>query len=321
MSAKVPAKSILKQPSQAPQEEPDAQQAAAAKNKRNLDIALQHAYLIQHQKDTQDQILKHLELLIDWPAASTPTPKEAADFLRLITIFQPSDFDELIEERRIDAKCGYPLCLDEPRGRKLKDSETWKLKKGAADFCSNACMKKALFVKAQLSPAPAWERIPGQHPMLILHEDDRHLMPAADQRPSEAGRQMLEQRAAERSELAMERGEQATSFRPNQVMLDQIVEKTPKSRQPTERAGRAQFAASATAIEGYEPGGPVAKKSAQTSTQKPAPAASSVNPTSKVGAQTSSTGKADADSSEDEEVDEDDEQQWRDMLAHVRQQR
>lgn len=322
MSTEVPVKSILKQPSQPPQkEEEDAQKAAAAKNKRHLDIALQHAYLIQHQKDTQNQILKHLEILIDWPASSTPTPKEASDFLRLITIFQPSDFDDLVEERRIDAKCGYPLCLDEPRGRKLKDSESWKLKKGAADYCSNACMKKALFVKAQLSPTPAWERIPGQHPVLQLHEDDRYLVPAAGQ-GQEA--QMLKQRAAEKRELAMERGEQATSFRPNQVMLDQIVEKTPGARQTAEKEGKVQSAASATAIEGYEPGGPVPKKSTQRPIQTPLPSQDSTAPVHEPAEQPKPASKADADSSADsseEEVDEDDEQQWRDMLAHVRQQR
>jgi len=320
MSATVPAKSILKQPSQPPQDEQDQQKAVAAKNKRHLDIALQHAYLIQHQKDTQDQILKHLEILIDWPASPTSTPKEASDFLRLITIFQPSDFDDLVEERRIDAKCGYPLCLNEPQGRKLKDSESWKLKKGAADFCSNFCMKKALFVKAQLSPTPAWERIPGQHPTLHLHEDDWDLLPLKQHGQSEAEAQMLKQRAAEKSELALERGEQATSLRPNQVMLDQIIEKIPGARQLPERGSKVQFATSATAIEGYEPGGPVAKKPAQKVTQRPAVAVSSTAPASKAETQQSDTGNMDADSSEDEEVDEDHEQQWRDMLAHVRQQ-
>lgn len=315
MATKVPAKSILKQPSQPSQEEQDEQKATAAKNKRHLDIALQHAYLIQHQKDTQDQILKHLELLIDWPASPQPTAKEAADFLQLISIFQPSDFDDLVEERRIDAKCGYPLCLNEPRGRKLKDSETWKLKKGAGDWCSNECAKKALFVKTQLSSIPAWERIPGQQPVIQLHEDDKHLLPTTQRGQSDAEAQMLKQRAAEKSELAMERGEQAASFRPNQVMLDQIVEKTPGTRNGAERGPQVQFEASATAIEGYEPGGPVARKtpkkltaSVSNTTSKSEPSKQHVQPA-----------EAEADSSEDEQTDEDDEQQWRDMLAHVRQ--
>ena len=124
---KTPGKSILKQPSKTPQAaeaatsqaEDDAAKAeaeAAAQKKRHFDIAIKHALLIDHQRKTQDQVLNHIELLLDFPRSSQPTTQDAVQFLQLVAIFQPSNFDELVEERRIDRKCGYPLCVNEPRG-------------------------------------------------------------------------------------------------------------------------------------------------------------------------------------------------------------
>jgi len=78
---------------------------------------------------------------------------------------------------------------------------------------------------------------------------------------------------------------------------------------------------SATAIEGHEPGRPVAKRAAQ----KPVSAANDRVPAKVVSeptkVDTDKTGQTHASSSEESEVDEDedDEQQWRDMLAHVHQ--
>lgn len=258
---KTPVKSILK-PTRTPEaatlteQEDEAAKAsaeAATQKKRHFDIAIKHALLIDHQRKTQDQVLSHIELLLDFPRSSPPTPQDATLFLQLVSIFQPSNFDELVEERRIDRKCGYPLCSDEPRGLHLKESETWKLKKGAADWCSNNCMRKGFFIKAQLGEVPAWERVPGQQSPVILHEDDRHLTPApAAGSSDEANMRHVQKRVAERSELALERGEQVASLRPDQVMTDFIVEKTPSARKVPQAASKVKFA-SATAIEGYEP--------------------------------------------------------------------
>jgi hypothetical protein len=273
MATVKPKKSILKQP-KAPiatdndandkptDEETKTLAEAAALKKRHLDIAIKHALLIEHQRKTSDQVLKHIELLLDFPPSASPTPttEDATSFLRLVEIFQPSNFDELIEERRIDARCAYPLCSNEPRGLRLKDSETWKLKKGAGNWCSDACARKGLFVKAQLGEVPAWERVPGQQAPIVLHEDDRHLVQGADGVDGEGDdarakqqqqQQHVQQRVAERTELAMERGEKVASVRPDQVMTDFIVEKTLPVR-PAQTASKVKFA-SATAIEGYEP--------------------------------------------------------------------
>ena len=311
---KTPGRSILKQPTKTPhQAQPAADDAAkaeaeaAAQKKRHFDIAIKHALLIDHQRKTQDQVLSHIEILLDFPPSSRPTTQDAVQFLKLVAIFQPSNFDELVEERRIDRKCGYPLCANEPRGLHLKASETWKLKKGAADWCSNDCMRKGFYIKAQLGEVPAWERVPGQQPPVVLHEDDRHLTPAPTIEADHAKAQHIKQRVMERSELAMERGEQAASLRPDQVMVDFIVEKTPAAMQPPSQT-KVKFASS-TAIEGYEP------KSDTSNTID-------VDPATEVAAllnipSTKAPLKDEGDSS-NAETDDDEDQQWKDMFDQMR---
>jgi hypothetical protein len=322
---KAPGKSILKQPTSTPAaatspataEEDDASAKAlaeaAAQKKRHFDIAIKHALLIDHQRKTQDQVLNHIELLLDFPRASEPTAQDATQFLQLVSIFQPSNFDELVEERRIDRKCGYALCANEPRALHLRESETWKLKKGAADWCSNDCMRKGFYIKAQLGEVPAWQRVPGQQAPIILHEDDRHLAPVTTAESDEAKTRHVQKRVAERSELALERGEQAVSLRPDQVMTDFIVEKTPSAR-PVQTASKVKFA-SATAIEGYEPRNDMSNLAVE------------VNPAAEVAAMlniptTQKTSQKppvkDAEDSEGSEPDDDEDQQWKDMFDQMR---
>lgn len=312
---KTPGKSILKQPSETPQaatstEDDDAAKAeaeAAAQKKRHFDIAIKHALLIDHQRKTQDQVLNHIELMLDFPRSSEPTTQDATQFLQLVSIFQPSNFDELVEERRIDRKCGYPLCSDEPRGLHLKDSETWKLKKGAADWCSNECMRKGFYIKAQLGEVPAWERVPGLQAPVVLHEDDRHLTPTLAADSDEAKTRHVQQRVAERTELAMERGEQTASLRPDQVMTDFIVEKMPSAK-PPQTASKVKFA-SATAIEGYEP-------------RIDMSTTSDVHPAAEVAAMlnipSATAPVKDAEDSDDTEPEDDEDQQWKDMFDQMR---
>ena len=119
MATVKPTKSILKQPktpaatsppndaaNDKTDEETKSLAEAAALKKRHLDIAIKHALLIEHQRKTSDQVLKHIELLLDFPPSASPTPSasDATSFLRLVEIFQPSNFDELVEERRIDGR-------------------------------------------------------------------------------------------------------------------------------------------------------------------------------------------------------------------------
>jgi len=341
MATNKPKKSILKQPktpvtatptpNEANDEELKASAEAAAQKKRHLDIAIKHALLIEHQRKTSDQVLKHIELLLDFPtSSSTPTSTDATNFLRLVEIFQPSNFDELVEERRIDARCAYPLCANEPRGLRLKDSETWKLKKGAGDWCSDACARKGLFVKAQLGEVPAWERVPGQQAPIVLHEDDRHLVQGADgeedggdvkAKQQQQQQQHVQQRVAERTELAMERGEKVASVRPDQVMTDFIVEKTLPVRS-AQTATKVEFA-SATAIEGYEPktdlgtaGASESSISDSISLPPIAEIAAMLNPGGQDVATAKKVEESDNESADEDEDDED--QQWKDMFENMK---
>lgn len=245
----MPARSILKQRSTEPKPTlSDEQKAQAERDRRNLDIALHHANKIQAQQDFEALILSNIETLLELPSGSAFTSAETSNFVSLIAPFQPSDFDSLVEERRIDGKCGYVLCANQPRSVTLGTSAAWKLKgQGAGDYCSNDCFRKALYVKTQLSEVPAWERAPGQQPHIVLRGDDRS---SIDATKLETARNRQDREANNR-ELALERGEQAASFRPNQVMADSIVEKANVShKSPTLGDGTGSSYAS---IEGYVP--------------------------------------------------------------------
>ena len=251
MSNAMAVKSILKQSKRKRKSAglTDEQKTKAEQDKRNLDIALHHANRIQTQKQIQNLIVSNVEALLDLPAGPQHTSAEAAKFARLIWPFQPSDFNALIEERRSESKCGYVLCSKEPRSVTLGESASWKLKgQGAGDYCSTECVRKSMYVKAQLSGVPAWEREPGVHADIILPESDRPVLDGAVQ-PAQSRSRVTNDGARE---LAMERGEQSTNFRPKQVMMDTLIEK-----QPTKRAvpPSGPNGASCGTIEGYMPRG------------------------------------------------------------------
>jgi RNA polymerase II-associated protein 2 len=161
-------KSILKKPSYPA--------TGTSKEVRDREIALYHANLIQQRKDIEYEILLSTETLIDFPLvtapydASNPSPSDANAFKNLLRPFQPSDYDALIVERNINEHCGYTLCPN----KRLKESGGGKyrilgMSGKAKDFrvvekeelekwCSEACARRALYVRVQLSENPAWER-------------------------------------------------------------------------------------------------------------------------------------------------------------------
>ncbi|KAK5138166.1 hypothetical protein LTR08_004861 [Meristemomyces frigidus] len=247
MATKVPAKSILKEQSTQPQTS-DEQKAKADKDRYNLNLALQHAYLIQHHKDVDAQILTSIEALLEIPASATFTPQEARTFTTFVQLYQPSDLDALVEERRIDGHCGYALCRNAPRSATLGEGASWKVGKGAASFCSAKCTRKLLYVKTQLSEVPAWERDPTVPINVRLHEDDR---PAGERALPTMRPYKVAKQNDGANDLALERGEKAASLRPRQVMTDKIVEKRNVVHKPMSSLSTA--AISSTAIEGYEP--------------------------------------------------------------------
>ncbi|KAK1058638.1 hypothetical protein LTR74_013276 [Friedmanniomyces endolithicus] len=235
MATRVPVRSILKnQPKPtAPTTTPEALQAE--KDRHNYALALQHAHRIQDQKDWDLRILHAIEVLLDYPSSTPATAQEANNFVSLVRLFQPSDLDALVEERVIDGKCGYALCANKPRCVTMGREAEWRL-----------------------SVVPAWEREAGCHPVIVLHEDDRAIV--AGRRSAVPGNSAMttdpptvaaKSKHVDDDDLALERGEKATSFRPRQVMTDRIVEKAVPTYKPLSSVSGAIV--SSTAIEGYEP--------------------------------------------------------------------
>jgi RNA polymerase II-associated protein 2 len=161
-------KSILKKSTTAVSTET----AKTKEQERHLATALHHAHLLQQQKDLQKLIYENALELIELPSSpdadpADPTHEDAEKFKRLISIFQPSDYDELLEERNACKTCAYVLC---PRPRpkpqhegkfKLvysKDHLTIAENTGKDLFCSDACARRALYVKIQLSDDSRAER-------------------------------------------------------------------------------------------------------------------------------------------------------------------
>lgn len=143
---------------------------------RNYNIALQHANLIQQRKNFELEILLSTETLIDYPLtlspadASNPSPTDKYNFRKLIRLFQPNDYDDLIIERNINDRCGYTLCpnrnhKEDSPGKfrllgtngKAKDFRVVE-KRELEKWCSDTCAIRAMYVRAQLNEIPAWER-------------------------------------------------------------------------------------------------------------------------------------------------------------------
>lgn len=191
-------------------------------------IARQHALIIQDRKELETQIFDNINELTEYPldrgegfSAALPAPRDVAGFKALIRLFQPSDYDDLIEERNCCGLCGYALCA-RPRVT-FKGGGVWKLvNTGTKDFniverrelekwCSQKCARRALYIKVQLNETAAWERagIPDIEIELLDEE-----APAARSEPerlaAEMGRLNLEQErktAQDSASLALERGD------------------------------------------------------------------------------------------------------------------
>lgn len=159
---------------------------ATSRERRNRDIALHHANLIQQRKDVEAEILAHTETLLDLPSqqnadAARPFINDVTLVERSLLLFQRSDYDALIEERNIDEKCGYLVC---PRHQRQQDSNSrFRVRHGkgigASDveivakgdlekWCSLSCEKYSSYLRMQLSSEPAWAREPAGESLVQL---------------------------------------------------------------------------------------------------------------------------------------------------------
>ena len=214
-----------------------AKPAAKTREERHREIALYHANLIQSQKDVEAAITTSIETLIDFPSSPSSTSAHPAtadieEFTRLIYIFTPSDYDDLIEERRIDHRCGYVFCTNAPKttpGGRLKivggSSANAKIvaRNKAEAWCSKACAKRALFVKVQLMEEPAWSRRAGSGPELeILTADVESEIASKKEGRLDVEGDDLE---GKMRELALERGDGEKPARSAGMVSDVVVER------------------------------------------------------------------------------------------------
>jgi RNA polymerase II-associated protein 2 len=178
----MPPKSILKKAS------PSSSQDVDPRRERHLTTALHHANLIQQQKDAEKLIIDSVLQLLELPSSADadparPSPTDSAEFKRLVSIFQPHDYDELIEERNAAKLCGYVLCPKPP----MKDKSGGKFKivlsqenglkilpKDKVElWCSEDCARRALYIKVQLAEEPATVRRAGLSQEIELLEEQQ----------------------------------------------------------------------------------------------------------------------------------------------------
>ncbi|KAI1817468.1 Rtr1/RPAP2 family-domain-containing protein [Poronia punctata] len=139
------------------------------------EVAIKHARIIHSRREIEDQISDSLIELSKFPAtrspqhdASNPAPSDAETFKNIVRLYQPSDYDDLIEERNANGLCGYTLCPN--KKSHITNGGTFKLvnygrkdfnivpKKELEKWCSQKCAKRAMYVKVQLNETAAWER-------------------------------------------------------------------------------------------------------------------------------------------------------------------
>lgn len=230
-------KSILKKPTY-------PATAPRSKEERDREVALYHANLLQHRKDLELEILLSTETLIDYPLASAPydasnpSAADAQQFKEYLRLFQPSDYDALILERNINEHCGYTLCpndraTDGAAGKyrligkygKAKDFKVVE-KAEVEKWCSEACAKRALYVRVQLSESPAWERESYSADVELLDE------PKSEDAVITEGLQRMdldsESKKQDAADLALERGDQGFAAKKGGLIDIEVMEKDVK---------------------------------------------------------------------------------------------
>ena len=164
--------------------------SAQARDDRNRETALYHAQLLQQRKDVEALILASTEALLELPSSSAADParpclQDTVIVKNSLKPFQPSDYDSLIEERNINKQCGYVLC---PRPNRQEDTKAkYRILPGRKGdtvnfverhtlerWCSDACGKRALYVKVQLCEEPGWTRAGSAGGDIVFLEDERN---------------------------------------------------------------------------------------------------------------------------------------------------
>ncbi|CAD0108443.1 unnamed protein product [Aureobasidium uvarum] len=221
--------------------------------RKRLQTAISHATLIQEQKAILRQNLDAIEELSDIPLGDSATLAETERFLDAMVDFQGSDYDALIEERHVNGRCGYALCANAPR--KALPKAPWMKNRGQDMWCSDACAKKALYIKAQLSETPAWERRAGDRNPLVLYGGSQ--ASSSPQQMQLPVRQKETPAKSSERELAYERGEVDTvaAAKMGRVLAAQVQENSIISSVMPPTATSFADSDVHDLIEGYQPRG------------------------------------------------------------------
>lgn len=159
-------------------------------NAQQKSTALHCARNIQYQKSMQEKVLDLIINTVDLPShpnadPSRPSASDASLFKRALTLFQPKDVDDMILERNIYEKCGYALCprpnlkqdreLRNRKFRGMKEGRRFRLntKEELDKWCSIECAERAVFVRLQLGPEPAWLRSTPVEEVILLEESGK----------------------------------------------------------------------------------------------------------------------------------------------------
>lgn len=217
-----------------------------SREERNRQTALQHAQILKARKEVELDILSAIEELLDYPFAgpphdaSNPSEEDAKNFKNLLKPFQPSDYDALIVERNISENCGYALCakprVKDPLGGKYriigtrgKAKDFKVVERGELEkWCSDACARRALYIRVQLSECPAWERNVAQSFVKIdLLDEPKSLDIVGGMEKMNIDDQAAPGAQQNRQNLALERGDQSFASR-NGLVDVKILEKDVK---------------------------------------------------------------------------------------------
>ncbi|KAI2781946.1 hypothetical protein F4815DRAFT_64168 [Daldinia loculata] len=242
----------------------------SASNPDARETAIQQARIIQQQQVFEDEIQDSIIELSKLPLASSstydssnPSPSDADAFRRLVRLFQPGDYEDLIEERNTLKKCGYALC-PRPRLRLGPGGEYKLVGWGRGDFgivprkelerwCSRDCARRAMYVKVQLGETAAWERAGISSIRIDLLDEPKQAEEEDDDatRRLERELQSVERKAAQDAkDLALERGDAVDKPSTRKVKLT-IREKSVKMapQEPTlDKDGEGHLV-----LDGYKP--------------------------------------------------------------------
>ncbi|KAL5594162.1 hypothetical protein BROUX41_001207 [Berkeleyomyces rouxiae] len=206
---------------------PNANQLRLERERHAREVAIKHAQTIQMRKEIEAQVLDSIVALSEFPLVRGPkyTPKcpsasDIQDFKARIRLFQPSDYDDLIEERNHNGLCGYALC---PNPRiKVAGTGEWKIvntsrkdfnivpKADIEKWCSTDCARRALYVKIQLNETAVWERAGSSILSIDLLNEGQANIESLNGVTSEMDKLKLDEertRALNLKDLAHERGE------------------------------------------------------------------------------------------------------------------